>query len=56
MTIAETYQKAAIAKKEAGELNEYETGFVESMELKDKKELRKLTKNQFMLLRKIAEA
>jgi hypothetical protein len=56
MTNAESYLKTAKEKLEKGELNSYESLFIESIQYFTKKELKKLTSNQFLLLRKIANS
>ena len=56
MTNVECYQKEAVARLVKGELNSYESDFVEKIRDYSKKELKKLTSNQFIFLRKIAES
>ena len=54
MTNAESYLKEAIERLEKGELNSYESDFINEIRDYTKKDLRKLTSKQFFLLRKIA--
>ena len=56
MTNVECYQKEAVERLVKGELNSYESDFVEKIRDYSKKELKKLTSNQFIFLRKIAES
>jgi hypothetical protein len=55
MTNAEINQKEAIKNLEFGKLNAYEIEFVNSIKDLSKKELNKLSSNQYLLLRKIAD-
>lgn len=56
MTNVESYQKEAVERLEKGELNSYESDFVEKIRDYSKKELKSLTSKQFFFLRKIAES
>ena len=53
MTNAESYLEKAVEKLNQGDLNSYETEFIEKIQDYTKKDLNKLSKKQFMLLRKI---
>jgi hypothetical protein len=55
MTNAEINLEAAIAKRDAGKLNDFESDFVSQFEGWSRKQLRNLSYKQFCLLRKIAE-
>ena len=56
MTNVESYQKEAVERLEKGELNSYESDFIEQIRDYSKKELKKLSSKQFLFLRKIAES
>lgn len=55
MTNAEIKLEDAVKNRDDGKLNDREVKFVEQLEGWNKKQLRKLSKNQYLKLREIAE-